>query len=246
MPTRQHSLSLASILSCSVLSLSLLAGCGGAEAPEKPDEVSQPDVAQDSAASAEDVVSAEEVAQSDDKPAAETPAEESPTEAKPDPRYSQEAFLLAAENGKLRVVEICLEDQLDVNGADANGFTPLARAAYNGHEAIVKLLIKNNATVDSKDRIGMTPLIHAASCPAPSAPKTVKVLLDAGADIEAAGGREQWTALMMAAAEGNLDVVKLLVEEGAKKETVDADGDTAASFATENGHTEVVKFLSGE
>ena len=160
--------------------------------------------------------------------------------------YSPEAFLMAAHDGKHRVVEVCLESGMDVNETNADGFTPLAMAAYNGHDKIVELLIKNKAEVDTPDLKGNTPLSHAASCGEASAPRTVKVLLDAGAEINAVDNGEHFTALMMAAAEGNLEVVKLLLEEGADKSMVDTDGESAAHFARLNGHTEIVELLEAE
>lgn len=178
-------------------------------------------------------------------PVADSDSSEEPpgNNAKRPAMYSSQAFRQAAHDGKLRVVEICIESGLDVNEADPNGFTPLAMAAYNGHQEIVKLLLANNATVDSRDRTGMTPLIHAASFPSP---ETVKTLLDAGADINAAGGQEKWTALMMAAAEGNTAVVELLVAQGADVDTLDTDGESAAHFAREKGHTAIAEFLDAK
>jgi ankyrin repeat protein len=49
--------------------------------------------------------------------------------------------------------------------------------------------------------------------------------------------------LMHAAAEGNLDVVKILLEAGADLTLKDVDGDDATSFARQAGHTELVKIL---
>ncbi|MCA9139300.1 MAG: ankyrin repeat domain-containing protein [Planctomycetales bacterium] len=182
-------------------------------------------------------------AQNDSAPGTD---DKSDAEDKATPMYSTEAFLAAARDGKYRVVEVCLDSAMDVNSTDPQGLTPLAMAAYNAHVDIIKLLLKNNATVDSVDRMGMTPLIHAASCPEKTAPEACKILIDAGADIAAVGGEENWTALMMAAAEGNLEVVEMLLSNGANKDTVDTDGESAADFAVEKGHFEIVKLLESK
>lgn len=157
--------------------------------------------------------------------------------------YSPEAFRDAALNGKRRIVEVCLEGGMEVDLPDPNGFTALAMAAYNGHDNVVKLLLDSGATVDSRDRLGNTPLIHAASGPSPT---TVTMLLDAGAEINAVDSGEHFTALMMAAAEGNTEVVQVLLERGAKKDMVDSDGDAAIDFARRSGHGEIVALLSDE
>jgi ankyrin repeat protein len=72
------------------------------------------------------------------------------------------------------------------------------------------------------------------------------MLLDAGAEINAVDAGEHFTALMMAAAEGNAEVVKVLLDRGAKKDMVDSDGDAAIDFARRSGHGEIVALLSDE
>jgi ankyrin repeat protein len=49
---------------------------------------------------------------------------------------------------------------------------------------------------------------------------------------------------MTAAAEGQLEVVKLLMDAGADPTMQDIDGDTALSFAMQRRQGEVVKYLS--
>jgi ankyrin repeat protein len=51
------------------------------------------------------------------------------------------------------------------------------------------------------------------------------------------------TALMHAAANGNIDVTKLLVENGADLEAESEDGHTALMYAMEEGHTEIAELL---
>lgn len=47
----------------------------------------------------------------------------------------------------------------------------------------------------------------------------------------------------MAAAKGKEEIVKLLLNRGADKETKDSDGHNAAFFAAENEHEVVLKLL---
>jgi ankyrin repeat protein len=51
---------------------------------------------------------------------------------------------------------------------------------------------------------------------------------------------------MTAAAEGLADVVRLLFGAGADQDIKDVDGDTALSFARQNGQAEVVALLESE
>ena len=76
--------------------------------------------------------------------------------------------------------------------------------------------------------------------------KSLSLRKQAGQDlvkVNVQGKLEGFTALMTAAAEGQLDVVRLLLAYGADPGLEDKDGDTAASFARQNGHSAVVDLL---
>jgi ankyrin repeat protein len=51
---------------------------------------------------------------------------------------------------------------------------------------------------------------------------------------------------MHAASEGHLEVVRLLLDRGAKADIRDVDDDTAYDFAIKNGHQEVAQLLKGK
>jgi ankyrin repeat protein len=61
--------------------------------------------------------------------------------------------------------------------------------------------------------------------------------------VDVQGTLEGFTALMTASAEGEEQVVRLLLAHGADPDLKDVDGDTAASFARQKGHTAVVQLL---
>ena len=50
-------------------------------------------------------------------------------------------------------------------------------------------------------------------------------------------------SLMFAAAEGQTDVIRVLLAHGADMKVADKDGDTALDFAEKNGHQEAAKIL---
>ena len=98
-----------------------------------------------------------------------------------------------------------------VNGRGRGGATPLLYAALYADAAMVKALLQAGADPNLSNDGKATPLMWAID----DAEKT-KLLLDAGAEIDARStdGR---TALMIAGARvGAADVVKLLLERGAK------------------------------
>jgi len=71
----------------------------------------------------------------------------------------------------------------------------------------------------------------------------VKMLLDQKADPNMVDREEHFTALMYAAAEGQLEVVKILLSYKADPNLKDIDGDDALTFARNNGHMAVVAQL---
>jgi ankyrin repeat protein len=81
----------------------------------------------------------------------------------------------------------------------------------------------------------------AASGPFPAA---VKLLLDNRADPNLIDKDEHFSALMYAAAEGQIDVVKVLLKYQADPMLKDIDGDNALKFAKDNGHKQVVDYLA--
>lgn len=64
-------------------------------------------------------------------------------------------------------------------------------------------------------------------------------LIKAGADIELGAS----TPLMEAAQEGHLDLVRYLLESAADVHAQTQTGDTALTYACENGHTDVADLL---
>ncbi len=163
-------------------------------------------------------------------------AAQTPLKLTPD----EEALMDSALQGKLDEVERLVSKGTAVDAIDPDNRTPMIFAAFNGHTPVVSFLLENGAEVDAKDISGRTALMYAASGPFG---ETVELLLTNGADVNVQGTLEGFTALMTAAAEGQADVVRRLLGHGADRSLVDKDGDTALSFARQNGHTEVFRLL---
>jgi ankyrin repeat protein len=105
---------------------------------------------------------------------------------------------------------------------------------------VAECLLDAGAEIDSRDGNGRTALLYASSGPFE---ETVTLLLTRGAEVNAQGSLEGFTALMTAAAEGQVEVVRRLLDHGADRSIEDTDGDTALTFARQNGHSEVVELL---
>ena len=69
------------------------------------------------------------------------------------------------------------------------------------------------------------------------------IVLYRGAELDVRDKEESFTAPMFAAAEGQADVIQVLLSHGADFKITDQDGDTALDSAVKNGHGEAAKVL---
>jgi hypothetical protein len=99
-------------------------------------------------------------------------------------KYGATPLHSRAGNGRGRI-DVLLELGVDVNGAGADGRTPLHATADSCNAAAAALLLQHGARVDACDRAGMTPLARALQrCSNAQIDRTValvEVLLAAGA-----------------------------------------------------------------
>ncbi len=150
------------------------------------------------------------------------------------------AFLEMAFNGNLAAVQEFVSKGTPVDSTIDDKSTALMWSAFNGHTAVAAYLLEQGATVDLKDSNGRTALLYASSGPYPD---TVGLLLRNGADANVQGKAEGFTALMIAASEGQMEVARVLLLNGAQIDIMDKDGDTAKTFARENGHSAMLELL---
>ena len=68
-------------------------------------------------------------------------------------------------------------------------------------------------------------------------------LIKRGSDINTQNGSLQWTALMKAAADGNVRIVEFLRDMGTDLEIVDTQGRTAADIAEDFSHFNIAEIL---
>jgi len=126
-----------------------------------------------------------------------------------------------------------------VDGMLTIGATPLLRAAKGLDAPAIKLLLEHGAKIDLPNNQGITPVMAAAGLGSVDADTrgfyttsdvqqrsidSLQLLLKAGADINASGGRRQQTPLAAAAHWGWNDVVQYLFDHGAKLDVKDSGG----------------------
>lgn len=138
----------------------------------------------------------------------------------------QPAISFAMFKGAVKCVRVfLLSKQLNVNQADMHGDTPIMVASSLDHSDWVGALITKGAAVN---RPGQWSALHYAA--ASGSLKAVKILLDAGADINAKSANGT-TPLMMAARENKEEVARFLLSKGADPSAVNQSEYNAAGYA---------------
>ena len=111
--------------------------------------------------------------------------------------------------------------------------TLLHFACAAGCVEVVSSLLRIGADPNTQDRGGHTPLYCVGNeCASETGPSIVRMLVRAGADVNASTGVTRATALHMAARRGYTAVIEALLDCGAAIEARDAKGDTPLQRAT--------------
>lgn len=152
----------------------------------------------------------------------------------------------AAAAGDLdRLKALAAEDTGLIGSYSPDGFTPLGLAAFFGRKDVLDFLLRHGADANaaSKNQMRVTPLHSAVAHRDPEiATAMVESLLSSGAKVNVAqdGG---WTPLHQAAAHGQLEIMKLLLDQKADVNAKSDDGSTPLRMAQNKGFSEAAEML---
>ncbi len=162
-----------------------------------------------------------------------------------------------------KLIEILVKAGADVNASNAVGTTPLITAAYFNKVALMEMLIEAGADISKKEKTGVSAMSYAARN---GNMEAMDLLLEKGADInetfsewDAKNGTnlKDFTLLSYAIMKNQMDVVKKLLDKGAKCD-IDVHGRYYSPltscytvlknkkpifYAIENNNLEMVKLL---
>ena len=142
---------------------------------------------------------------------------------------------------------LLIEKGADVKARDDFGQTPLHQVAGRGTISVAQLLLDHGADINAVDINGWVPLTNACW----AGPEIVKFLILNGAEVNPPEYKDTTTncfvapttPLHLAARDGELEIVKILVENGARINIRNREGETPLYLAASRGRNEVTEYL---
>ncbi|MFJ6279862.1 ankyrin repeat domain-containing protein [Arthrobacter subterraneus] len=124
----------------------------------------------------------------------------------------QSAFLIAASEGYLELLELTLSNGADVHALDSFNGTALIRAAERGHADVVRRLLETEVDVNHVNNPGWTALNEAIifGDGSPRYVETVQLLVDGGADVRLPSQGDGLTPLQQATSLGFQEIATVL------------------------------------
>ena len=144
----------------------------------------------------------------------------------------------AASHGDVKIINLLIEKGADVNEKFNKEATPLSAAADAGHLDACKLLVSKGADINHINSSGDSILALAISS---RNPKLVEYLLAEGVALNNAD--ESHPPLIQAACFKSIDIVKILLAQGADVNRPDRLGNTALFYSCKDSLEIITKLL---
>ena len=141
----------------------------------------------------------------------------------------QTPLMRAVDLGQLPIITLLLEAKANPNAKNKEGKTPLMMAISNGKPEVAKALIAGGADLNAQDNEGYTATLIAAQ---DMNAETLKVLVAAKADLNL--GTEYYTPLSWVVEQGQVELVKILLEGGADPNAQAKSGGIPLARALDN------------
>ena len=129
-----------------------------------------------------------------------------------------------------------------------DGWPPLHLAAFFGQRETAEALLDAGADVRAVARNSEANLAINAAAAGPRAdrrPEIVRLLIGRGCPVDGRGSPAGHTPLHEAAFNGDLALLRLLLESGADRSVRTGGGETALQIAVKHGRHEAVRLLGG-
>ena len=149
-------------------------------------------------------------------------------------------LMLAVNSRQTEMAEHLIKRGADVNELMPRGGGALYIAVQRRSPDAVRLLIEHGSEIGGSEKLE-APIIAAASL---RNEEVVKLLLAAGADVNAVNQATGITALHRAVASGSPSIISLLLAAGANVNALNAAAATPRALAEQMGDPEVISLLS--
>jgi ankyrin repeat protein len=155
---------------------------------------------------------------------------------------TQSALLLAVFNGHLDIIQLLVTHGADIEQENIRGDNSLIIAAYKGYDYIITYLLSINANLHHITKTNLFSVLHFAAYKGHV--NIVQILLENNIDVSLQDNSGR-TALMLAAIEGNYNVIEALLPYISNDilNTRDNQGYTALMLAILYDHEEVANLL---
>ena len=164
-------------------------------------------------------------------------------------RGARASFFEACALGRMADVRRQLGDDPELVKQWAHdGWPPLHLAAFFGHRETAEALLDAGADVRTVSRNSEANLAINAAAAGPRADRRaeiVRLLIARGSPVDGRGSPAGHTPLHEAAFNGDVPLVRLLLESGADRSVRTPEGDTPLDIATKHNRAEVVRLLGG-
>lgn len=150
-------------------------------------------------------------------------------------KHGWNAVAFASVKGFSRMTNYLIEIGVPFNNPDDDGRTPLMKATAHGFKQVVQVLVNNGADTSLADKNGWTVLhfiVRQAAAEKQFVPLCAFLVSKLkGSSVMNAREESGRTALMFAVAEGSLEVVDMLLLNGADSRLFDFRGNSALDLA---------------
>lgn len=158
--------------------------------------------------------------------------------------FAELPLVVAAQHGQRKVMEYLIQKGADVNGRAYFGSTPMETALKLGHTQAVTCLLEHNANIP--EGIYRTDLANQYLLKAAASNdlwSIEKLMLHTEADINTHDNFMKRTPIQNAVLHDAFDATVLLINKGAKINSVDIHGWTALHYAASNSDSQFAALL---
>ena len=161
--------------------------------------------------------------------------------------YGHTPLIIACNYDYVEMAKLLIDKGADIHIKGKDGSTALIAAASNSRE-LVELLLSKGADVNARMTNGTGAFTQCTNgiLMGSVSIELAQILLSKGADVDEAptvGDIKGYTPLIVAAKNNNEELVRFLIKNGANVNAKTVDGNTALSFAIQEGHNNIADIL---